>query len=62
MESYYNAMKGKYGLVTLTSRYQGIQLPEIQIVDVQDLQKRKMMQGPFSPMLLGSIKEGSFGW
>ena len=57
MESYYNAMKGKYGLVTLTSRYQGIQLPEIQIVDVQDLQKRKMMQGPFSPMLLGSIKK-----
>ena len=57
MESYYNAMKGKYGLVTLTSRYQGIQLPEIQIVDVQDLQKRKMMQGPFSPMLLGNIKK-----
>ena len=57
MESYYNAMKGKYGLVTLTSRYQGIQLPEIQIVDVQDLQKRKMMKGPFSPMLLGSIKK-----
>jgi len=57
MESYYNAMKGKYGLVTLTSRYQGIQLPEIQIVDVQDLQKRKMMQGAFSPMLLGSIKK-----
>ena len=57
MESYYNAMKGKYGLVTLTSRYQGIQLPEIQIVDVRDLQKRKMMQGPFSPMLLGSIKK-----
>lgn len=57
MESYYNAVNGKYGLVTLKSRYQDIQLPEIQIVDIKDLQKRKMMQGPFSPMLLGSIKK-----
>ena len=57
MESYYNAVNGKYGLVTLNSRYQDIQLPEIQIVDIKDLQKRKMMQGPFSPMLLGSIKK-----
>ena len=57
MESYYNAVNGKYGLVTLTSRYQDIQLPEIQIVDIKDLQKRKMMQGPFSPLLLGSIKK-----
>ena len=57
MESYYNAVNGKYGLVTLNSRYQDIQLPEIQIVDIKDLQKRKMMQGPFSPLLLGSIKK-----
>ena len=56
-ESYYNAVNGKYGLVTLNSRYQDIQLPEIQIVDIKDLQKRKMMQGPFSPLLLGSIKK-----
>ena len=57
MESYYNAVNGKYGLVTLNSRYKDIQLPEIQIVDIKDLQKRKMMQGPFSPLLLGSIKK-----
>jgi primosomal protein N' (replication factor Y) len=57
MESYYNAVNGKYGLVTLNSRYQDIQLPEIQIVDIKDLQRRKMMQGPFSPLLLGSIKK-----
>lgn len=57
MESYYNAVNGKYGLVTLNSRYQDIQLPEIKIVDIKDLQRRKMMQGPFSPLLLGSIKK-----
>ena len=57
MESYYNAVNGKYGLVTLNSRYQDIRLPEIKIVDIKDLQRRKMMQGPFSPLLLGSIKK-----
>ena len=57
MESCYNAVNGKYGLVTLNSRYQDIQLPEIKIVDIKDLQRRKMMQGPFSPLLLGSIKK-----
>jgi primosomal protein N' (replication factor Y) len=47
----------KYGLVTLTSRYKDLQLPEIQVVDIRDLQKRKMMQGPYSPQLLSSIKK-----
>ena len=48
---------GKYGLVELTERYQGIELPEIQVVDTQDLQKRKMMRGPFSPLLLSRVRE-----
>ena len=57
LESYYNAQTGKYGLVTLTERYQGIELPEIQVVDVRDLQHRKMMHGPFSPLLLSRVRE-----
>ena len=57
MESYYNAMTGKYGLVRLTTRYQDIQLPEIQVVDIKDLQRRKMMNGPFSPQLLGAMRK-----
>ena len=54
MESYYNAKTGKYGLVELTERYKGIELPEIRIVDVKALQHRKEMHGPFSPLLLAS--------
>lgn len=46
MESYYNAKQGKYGLVELTRRYKDIQLPEIEIVDIKDLYRRKMMTGP----------------
>ena len=57
LESYHNAMTGKYGLVELRERYQGIELPEIHIVDIADLQHRKMMHGPFSPLLLTRMRE-----
>lgn len=57
VESYYNACQGKYGLVTLTSRYKDIQLPEIKVVDTKDLQRRKMMAGPFSPPLIAAVNE-----
>lgn len=56
-ESYYNALTGKYGLVRLTQRYKNIELPKIEVVDVKDLQRRKMMTGPFSPRLLTVVKE-----
>lgn len=57
LESYHNAKTGKYGLVELKERYKGIELPEIQIVDTADLQRRKMMAGPFSPILLTRVRE-----
>ena len=57
LESYHNAKRGKYGLVELKERYQGIELPEIQVVDVADLQHRKMMAGLFSPLLLTRVRE-----
>ena len=57
LESYHNAKTGKYGLVTLQERYKGIELPDIQIVDIKDLQRRKMMNGPFSPLLLSKARE-----
>ena len=57
MESYHNTQTGKYGLVELKERYQGLALPEIQVVDVADLQHRKMMNGAFSPLLLSRMRE-----
>ena len=57
METYYNAKTGKYGLVELTQRHQGIELPEIQVVDTHELRHRKMMHGPFSPQLLARVRE-----
>lgn len=57
IETYRNATTGKYGLVNLTTRYSGVELPETQIVDIGDLRRRKMMVGMFSPLLLGQIRE-----
>lgn len=58
MESYHNALSGKYGLVELGVRYKGIELPEIRVVDVKDLRRRKLMgAGPFSPQLLAAVRD-----
>ena len=56
MESYYNAKQGKYGLVKLSRRYKDIQLPSIEVVDMKDLYRRKMVSGPFSPHLLSAVR------
>lgn len=56
MESFHNALSGKYRLVQLTERYSGLQLPKIEIVNTADMQRRKVMYGPFSPPLVRAIK------
>ena len=56
MESFYNASTGKYGYVKLTTRFRDVALPEIRVVDVKDLYRRKMMKGPFSMELLNAIR------
>ena len=61
IETYHNAMTGKYGYVPLTQRHEGIELPEFRIVDIKDLQHRKMMTGPFSPMLLAEVRKAIEG-
>jgi primosomal protein N' (replication factor Y) len=59
-ESYYNAKIGKYGLITLSERYGGVQLPDIQVVSIPDETKRKTMQSHFTSVLLSEIK-GALG-
>ena len=56
MESYNNTLTGKYGYVSLTTRYKDVALPDIQVVDIKDLYRRKMMRGPFSPDLLDAMR------
>jgi primosomal protein N' (replication factor Y) (superfamily II helicase) len=55
-ESYFNAKTGKYGLVTLTTRYYEVALPKVIIADMKLAYKRKEMMAFFTPQLLLQIK------
>ncbi len=57
LESYYNAKEGKYGLVELTNRHGGMEMPEIDICDVGEQKRKKLMKSLFSPYLLQNIGE-----
>ena len=57
IESYYNAQQGKYGLVNLNERYQGLQLPSVKVINTIDARKRKKMKSHFSDDLLLDIEQ-----
>ncbi len=57
LDSYYNARLGKYGLVRLSQRYGQVQLPEVEIVDLQELRRKRLIHGPFSPQLLEKMRQ-----
>ena len=57
IESYHNALTGKYGLATLTRRYGGFSLPEVTVVDLREAYKNHLMHGHFSSTLLEAIRE-----
>lgn len=61
LESYSNALKGKYGLVELTTRYGDVQLPEIRVEDVKELRRTKQMTTPFAPKLADAVRESLAG-
>lgn len=55
VETYYNALEGKYGLANIHNRFGGVQMPEIIIADVKEATRRKQMKSHFSPALLDAI-------
>jgi primosomal protein N' (replication factor Y) len=58
IDSYYNATSGKYGLVRLTTRYADCLMPEITVVDIKELKRKKIMKDTlFSPLLVQKINE-----
>ena len=56
LESYYNALKNKYGLVTLKERFGGTQLPEIKIIDTKTVAASKKGKVMISPQLKAEIE------
>ncbi|UCH15104.1 MAG: DEAD/DEAH box helicase family protein, partial [Bacteroidales bacterium] len=57
IESFYNTITGKFGLVELMIRYLELEMPEIKIVDVRKARLKKEMQSFFSPLLISSVNK-----
>lgn len=51
VETYFKATNGKYGLVTLSERFDGATLPDVEIVDMKEMRKKKEVKGILSSPL-----------
>lgn len=57
IETYYKALNGKYGLVTLSERFEGSVLPEVEIVDMRAQRKKKLNTGILSSTLVSEVRK-----
>lgn len=51
VETYYKALEGRYGLVKLPERYEGSVLPDVEIIDMKEMRKKKEFKGSLSSPL-----------
>lgn len=57
IETYFNAQTGKYGYVSLSSRFEEVELPQIIPVNVKELKRKKRMKSFLSPLLIEKMEE-----
>ena len=57
IESYFNATTGKYALVSLNTRHRAVQLPQIEVVDMQEYCRKKLTVGPFADPLVEAMSQ-----
>ncbi|WP_228851185.1 replication restart helicase PriA [Aegicerativicinus sediminis] len=57
LESFYNIKQKKYGLVSLTKRFNDVLMPDIEMVDISEAYRKKRMKGHFSERLLEEIEK-----
>jgi len=57
VETYYNALSGKFGLVELATRFGGVEMPEIVVCDLKEDTRKKLMKSMFTPYLLGCMEQ-----
>ncbi len=48
VETYYKAVNGKFGLVSLNQRYQNVALPEIELADLKLARNKRELHGAFA--------------
>jgi len=57
LESYHNAMTGKYGFTELLQRYGDVQLPPIEIIDTKKVVQKEKGKVMLSPPLIDAVNE-----
>ncbi len=57
LESFFNAKSNKYGLVTLNKRYSGVNMPEIEVINISEQRARKAVIENFSNILLNNVEQ-----
>ena len=57
IDSYFNAVQHKYGLVTLSERYGNVELPVIQLVDIRPAMANNKGKVALTPQLTEAIQE-----
>lgn len=57
LESFFNAKQNKYGFVEIKQRYNNVLMPDIELVDVKEKRKKKLMKGHFSDRLIVEMNE-----
>lgn len=61
LETYHNAQAGKYAMVCLHERYRQIQLPAIEVVDMNEQYRKKLTWGPLSDPLYNEMRRALDG-
>lgn len=56
VETYYKAQSGKYGLATLSERYEGSVLPDVSIVDMREQRRKKLNSGILSSEMVRELR------
>ncbi len=57
IESFFNTKNNKYGLVELNRRFGDVLLPEIELTDIKEKHRKKLMTAHFSDRLITLIQE-----
>ncbi|MFX0556785.1 replication restart helicase PriA [Maribacter sp. CXY002] len=57
IESYYNVQIGKYGYAEINRRFGNVLMPDMELVDIKEAQRKRRMKGHFSERLMEEIQE-----
>lgn len=57
VETYYKAVTGKFGLVEMSERYEGIKMPQVEVVNMKEARRKHEVNGFFSSAMLKVCRE-----